>query len=557
MLETKEQKKYFFTVVILILLLTIVSLWNRGKFSYVEVPLKNDDRQIDVEAYLNYLESLNVDSQASKETFKQVIDESDIRRQIEEDLRISQIIVQPEIESKLFAVTEYSGKDGIIDYLSRSTGLALYFSTQAKKSTPKLFASDIDASLAAKSEFEDFYQQLLKLETPEEAIELQRRFAGMYEAYGDLLSASESYARSLDENPWDEVYRSYVIVNEQAKLYDQELEKIENKYKLAGTVIAPYYIVQAKEKKSVFVKTAHALFGVGDITITMGDIPRIIREAVEEGLANSFSKFMGRFLEKVIAKIEENYLIANFLFYSDALVSGQYIDDYLTKYVQDSLDRKIIKKFIPKLQCGSKPQNLQPVFKAKAQEYLGFDPSIIDPNDPDYYEKMARVGNYLASPGGWKSYYEDLASQAETEAEKAAERELISPGLKAPRDIFKNSISISINNIVSAQRASFNSLMSLGVQNSKNFISEMVSKMTETLVNKFVFRGATGNNSPIGVLKEQSTCLAAAQINLVLPTSDTLYSPPAPAPDANELLRQECAKYPRGCQDPNAFNSAN
>jgi hypothetical protein len=242
-------------------------------------------------------------------------------------------------------------------------------------------------------------------------------------------------------------------------------------------------------------------------------------------------------------------MIANFLYYSDALVSGQYTDDYLNKYVADPLDRQIVKKFIPQFNCGQN-QDLRPLFQAKASQYLGFDPKSVSLDDQNYYQKMAKVGEFMASPEGWQQHYQGLAAQAQSEAEKAADKELSSPGLKTPRDIINNNIAKSINSIVSSENASLNALMQLGGQNAKSFISSFIAQLTQSLMNNFVFRGALASSGQPGVLKEQSTCLAAAQVQLVLPTPQTNYQQPPPAPDENSLLQQACAKHPEACPPP-------
>jgi hypothetical protein len=241
----------------------------------------------------------------------------------------------------------------------------------------------------------------------------------------------------------------------------------------------------------------------------------------------------------MLTKIETNYMVANFLYYSDALVAGQYTNDYLNKYVADSFDRQIIKKFIPQFNCGKQDPNLKAVFEAKSSEYLGFDPEGVSPDDPDYFQKMAKVGSFLASPQGWKIRYEDLANQAKSEAEKTAEKELTSSGLKTPRDAIKMSISNSINSIVSAQRAGMQALFNLGSSNAQSFIGKFVAQLTEQLISNYVFRGAVANNGTIGVLKEQSTCLATAQLQVVLPAPSSTYEEPPPAPTQEELLLQE------------------
>ena len=263
-------------------------------------------------------------------------------------------------------------------------------------------------------------------------------------------------------------------------------------------------------------------------------------DAIEHELVNSFSQFMGSFMDKMLTRLEQNYKIANFMYYSDALVSVQYVNDYLNKYVSDDFDKQIVKKLIPQFNCGKNDPNLKLVFQKKAQDTLGFDPEEVSPSDPEYYTKMAKVGNFLTNPdgSGWGMIYEDMANQAKSEAESAAEKELVSPGLKTPRDTIKKAITSSVNNIISAQRAGMQSIMQLGISNAKSLVSGMVGKITENLITKFVFKGAAADENALGVLKEQSTCLASAQISPVVPSTVTPYvEPPAP-PSEDDLIEE-------------------
>jgi hypothetical protein len=333
--------------------------------------------------------------------------------------------------------------------------------------------------------------------------------------------------------------------------FSKGYSQLTSKYKIAYVNILPDTEYAAKKSLNhnfVLIPEAQAVFGFNDVSITVGDIPRIIMDAVQQGLVSSFTQFMGSFLDKMIQKIEDNYKIANFLYYSDALVNGQYADDYLNKYVSEPLDRQIVKNFIPQFNCNTQNQNLKPIFQAKASQYLGFDPSSLDVNDPQYYQKLSQVGSFMASEQGQQLYYQDLASQTESAAQQAIQQELTSSGLKTPRDTLDNSISTSINTIVSGEKAGLEAVLQLGISNADSTISAMVSQLTETLFTKFVFPGATssGPRSPstIAVLKEQSTCLAAAQLAPIVPITGTEYQqPPAPPAAADlqaEALASQC-----------------
>lgn len=547
-METKEQKQIFAGAAALIIILAVITLTSKPDFQYREKSASRNPNQsvIDARKYLEYLQSLKIDSQASKALFQQILTEQDIKKEVENELQVNQLIAAPEIDASKLAGSSKQGAQAAVDYLAKLTGSALNFNTNAKEGSQALFSQNLDKLDDLKNQQNKILGEIFQLEAPKEAAKLQESMAKAFTAYGSLIEAALAHAKGEVNSPWAKLYYEYAVINEQFKIAGAEVGKLSQKYKIADLPIYPVYAFDDSSRFQI-IKQADAFLGIGDVSITVGDIPRIIKEAVEEGLTASFANFMGLMLNKLIAKIESNYLIANFLYYTDALVAGQYTDDYLQKYITGQVDRQIIKRFIPQFSCGSGASDLAPIFQAKAKEYLGFDASSLRPSDPDYYEKLARIGDPLSFAVGWEKYYEGIAQTAKTEAEKAAERELTSPGLKTPRDTVNSAIAISVNNIVSASRASLNAIMNLGIGTARSFVSGLVSQLTQNLVNKFVFRGVVASGGSLGVLKEQKTCLAVAQLQPVLAIDATQYQPPPPAPTQEELLEQECAKYPRGC----------
>lgn len=542
MLETKEQKQHFAIVVVLIISLIGVSLWDRASFRYADKKQYNQ-QDSDVELarkYLSYLNSLQIDKAASEELFETIITEQEIRQEVENALLIDQPIMteSPEVIPKIVAST----KDSVENYLSNSVLVAQEFNNKSLPAQEALFTADTASLDEVKQLFQKYKKSIYSLSVPKDAVAAHQSMLFAMEGYNKLLETAKAYDPSSYENNekiWPEVYKNYAIINQATKNYTDELAKLTGKYQIVQINI-PNKIADNKDNFFPSIKTAHAFLGVGDVTITVGDIPRIIMDAVKEGLRSAFVQFMGAMLNKLIAKIEQNYKIANFLYYSDALISGQYADDYLNKYVSEQADRQIIKRFIPQFSCGANTSDLRPVFEAKAKDYLGFVPADIDPRDPNYYIKMARVGDFLASPTGWEVYFEDLANSAKSEAERAAERELYSPGVKAPRDVLKNGVEKSVSGIISAQRASFTALLQLGAQNAEGIISGVVAQLTQTLINNFVFKGASqGPAGGIGVLKEQATCVAAAQLQPVLALEQTVYEKPSDPPTVDELYCQQ------------------
>jgi hypothetical protein len=550
MLETKEQKRTFIACIVIVIILGLITACSKPDFKFADNHNYNQQSQ-DVQsskAYLDYINSLKIDPSASKDLFQNIISEDDIRKEVAAELQINQPITLPTINSTAFNVTKASGQNAVTQYLTDSVGPVVAFNKQTATLNQVLFSSDSNVPNAVRYQLDGLQSKLTGIPVPQEAMTIHTALLSVLSSYKDLTQLATGYSNKQLADPWANVYKDYAAINQSVGTYNKEYQKLDNKYKLSS--LPDFHYAEKQDDAGFFmVPKAQALFGLGDLTITVGDIPSLIMDAIKQGLTSSFTQFMSTFLNKVIAQIESNYAIANFLYYSDALVSGQYANDYLDKYVKDPLDRKVIQQFIPQFSCGAQNNSaLKPLFQAKAMQNLGFDPSSLNPKDPNYYEKLAHVGDFLSSPQGWQLQYQSLADQAESASQQAIDRELSSSGLKSPRSSVTSDISNSITSIVSGESASFNAMMNLGAINASSFISSFVALATQNLINKFVFSGAVKNSSgQIAVLKEQSTCLAAAQLQVVIPVSSTQYQQPPPAPTTDQLLNSECAKLPRGC----------
>jgi hypothetical protein len=255
----------------------------------------------------------------------------------------------------------------------------------------------------------------------------------------------------------------------------------------------------------------------GGPTVVVGDVPAAVEKAIRESLSAAFSSFAQNYMEDLIDKIEDNYKIANFLYYTDALVSGQYLQDYLDKYITNSTDQRMVLAFVPQLNCGKTP-DISSQLNQQARNYLGFEPSQLRTDDPQYYQKLARMSDYLASPGGWQQRYEDLAKEAQAQAQAAAQAEIASPtGVKTGRDVRTGTISATINAIASNQQAAVQAALDLGTVHVDQLAAKIARGAIYKFINKFAFKGA--------VFQEQSTCISSPQIDPVIPTPDAPESP--------------------------------
>ncbi|HVY68218.1 MAG TPA: hypothetical protein VHA30_04975 [Patescibacteria group bacterium] len=513
MLETKQQKEYLVTILVLIIILGLVSFWHRPDFTatdttdYQALQQQYNSRQ---QAYAQYLKDLGSTPEGQTALYQEILPPDQVQQAVEQQLDTAQAIVYPAKPQTPVRVVASSGRTAIIDFISASSPIADQVKAASDASAGDLFndqgsSAQVD-SLAA--DLAGALQQYGRLNVPQEAAEFQNQQLIVLEAYQDLAQTAQGYmADPGSSNPWPRMYKDYAIISQSAQKAQSAFGALNQKYNLLGDA------GQSDAQGSLFVPAAHAQIGISLVT----DIWQKAWVGVEEALAASVARFELQFLNMLANKIEQVYRITNFLYYTDALVGGQYVDDYLNKYVPDSLDRQMIKNFIPEVSCGS-PQNYLQVFQAKADQYLGFDPQALNPADPDYYQKLSRVGNFLSSPQGWQLYYQDVAQQAQSAAQQAANNELSSNGNKSSRDV-TGSIAVSAQTTVDTLRAALQAQLGLGQAGSAGYptAANIASQITQTFLNNFVFQGT--------VLKEQKACIAVPQAQLVTPLP--LYAAPA------------------------------
>ncbi len=311
MIETKEQKSNLVIVVVLIISLIGVSLWRRSSFRFVD-SRKYTSYSEEVEnsrKYLAYLNSLNIDQKASKELFETIITKDEIKAEVEAALNTKQPVVMPEITEQ-FKVSESSDKAVVENYLADTVSKSLEFSTKTSDVQKALFTQDVEAAKKAKVSLADFKTKVLGVTVPKAAVDLQKSLLTALSGYEQLLALSSQYdASSYDNNDkiWPEVYKNYSVINTAAQNYSEELIKLTGKYEITSLNVQTSLAAAEKPSGVYFVKTAHAFLGM-NFTITVGDIPRIIMDAVKEGLRSAFVQFLGTMLNKLVQKIESKFL---------------------------------------------------------------------------------------------------------------------------------------------------------------------------------------------------------------------------------------------------------
>ena len=532
MLESKEQKQLFAGALILIVLLGLVSFWRKPDFKYVDNAdySKSGLTTEQAKAYLDYLANVKTDPAASKQLFQEILTEEDVKKEVVAALKADQPPVVPRINEAKIKVGGNNNKDTVSNYLSQTVGKVSNFNAQTLDINKKLFDSNPDQLSQLKSDLNSLVSQVYDVRVPSDAVALQKSLLVALASYQEVVNASIQFnPNDLTQNDpiWPTVYNSYQVANDNATAYNNEFNRLADKYKISQIEIPKSY-AKAAPFNPLAIPIAQAQFLSG--TIIIHNLEATLWRALDDGFTSAFLHFMANMLNGIIKRIESNYAISNFLFYNDAvynLYAQNYLDKNSTTSGLSPLDQQMIKAFIPQMSCGQQPPNMEDVLKAKAQAYLGFDPNNISLNDPDYYAKMSRVGNFLSSPSGWSLNYQNLAGVTQSAAQQSVNQELTSSGLKTPRLTSTTSIAKSINSIISAEASAFSGIFNLGTPNASSPIGSFVSATIQNLSNEFIFQGTTGGGGSIAVLKEQSLCTSAMLLAPVIGLADVPYTVPS------------------------------
>ncbi len=128
-----------------------------------------------------------------------------------------------------------------------------------------------------------------------------------------------------------------------------------------------------------------------------------------------------KFVTNVVNDIIRKYKVSNFLDYGDALTTQIYNIEYAQKNYPNQVDQAIIKSV---WQSDPFQGELSPILSAQASENLGFDPTLIDYNDPAFFVKMAQAGSMNNTPDGLNVLYNDAATVVRAQAKANAQAEI-------------------------------------------------------------------------------------------------------------------------------------
>jgi hypothetical protein len=539
--------------------LLVTTLWSRPDFGYKqptpdEQQALRDSEERSLAEYREYLKSINIDPVASNLIFDAVFDQEAIARDIRNEIGADKPVAIPQIKTADLRVEQTNDPDRVTQYLADLQGRLDEYHAGVTPRVDQVLTEfpDRDVAQRASADSQSVVDDLYALSVPQPAVAMHSAVLSAYTTNAQLF-ADAKQAAGLDEpaGQWKHLNNTHVAMRTQLGRMDKMVQELEQ-YAQTGTV--PEDVAET----NVFIPVARAAGLSG--TVILKDIPRRIEAFLKSAQGAAVINFTRQALTKYVKNAEQNFLISNYLYYTNALVNTKYANDYLNKFVENPDDREMIKKFLPEFNCSrATSREFQKTLQAKAIEFLGFDPKFINASDPDFYNKMLKLGDPKADTtgAGFEKFYASLAAVAEAQANKAANQELAYSGKKVPIDPKTKDTVASLDTIQSQQRAATDALFSFTASNAAvgdfGFDKFVINSIT-AILKQFTIKGAiidydpkTGKTtvtkaSPV-TLKEQRACVAVPVVNPIIPGD---FTPRKGQPTQEEI--QLCIADPDDCQ---------
>ncbi len=524
---TNTPRKYLIGfILVIVLILAMITSLNPGTLMFRDPTDYDAQRKVaeaEAQQYNELLASLEPNYEASQQLLEKIATEDIVKKEVETALKINQKVTIPTVADSEFTIAPRGDRPAMVDYVTRLGSIFENYNTETELARNQVYGDSADSNqiVAARAKTERLAQNLRGLPVPAEALPIQKAYLVAYDSYESFLNTAAEYAKGINPEPWDENYNNYRVIDNRLAVANIELDKLSKKYALDLPMPEDLLANSNRSEGFSIVKTANAQIGI----TTVIDIKAAAEVGIRAGLARSFAKFATTMLDKLVGHIEKSFAIASQLYYSQDL--GRYYSvEYMKKFVADPTEQDIIQKFLPQYFCvNPKAGELKQIFTAKARANQGSD-IVIDPNDPQFLDKLARLGGDARNyPQWWEEYYTTLAAQTQQAAEAAATKEVLSPGLKSGRDIVTGQINKTMSSIFNVQQAAISGSIQLGTSNAENVVSQIVAGIVENMVNKFVFTpisgGASSGGGGIGVIGEKNVCLNTAQLKPIVSVPST------------------------------------
>lgn len=511
-----QQKLIIGVSALAVVVLVTTTIWSNPQFGYQQPSQEQqqayrDSQEKTLAAYRQYLAELKVDPVASKEIINDVVDEKALAVEVRTELGANRPALQPKVDTAKFAITNDTSIEAISKYATAALDSMNDYYVNASGSFAAVYSDTPDPVLTgdAVQQADQALNKLYALEVPKNAVGLQSSIVGAIAIQKKTVENVDAVARGVAArgNQWSDTYPAFAAAQSQVALIDREVQGLTKTY----GVIPRYSDLIAAKESHPFIKTAQAQW-----LVNIGfDIPRLAEQYLRSALGAIALNFANSKINQLVQKLESNYLIANFLYYGDA-VAGKYVNSWLQKYVPDEKDQQMIQAFIPQFNCKKTNQEeIRTALRAKSLEYMGFDPTVpLDPTDPKFYQKIVSATGLRSDIEGTQLFYNALAKAAGSNAETAKAAELVSPGKKSPlSEQSTQAIAKSVDFISKKIEAGLNSLFNILPTNATTGgpgFSSFLTNILISVINQLIVKGAV-------TLKEQPACIQVPVVNPIIP----------------------------------------
>lgn len=543
MQPVNQQKAILIVAVLAVVALLATTFFSNGFLLFnLSEQEKNQiaKNQEQIKQSLKFNPDSGVDETASKILWQQVLDPVQMRVEIEAELGVGAPYKTPVVDSGLVQVVENPSINDYEKYLSDLKNL-LNKARQDNEGvlpTASGYNADPVSSFALAENSAYLLEQLYSMQVPEEAKDLhlsilrgvisQEKYAKNNDlAIRSLLPRGSQW--SLTAN----TFSAFVEATNDTEASSQKLASYLNDKFLAG-----------KEANPVGIKTAHAAIPI----ITTADIPREIRELLEAFISMFVTNYTKNTVMKYVEQAEKQFLITNYLHYTDALVDQKYATSFLDKYVEDPKQRQIIRQLLPQFSCGKTDvEAIKKTLRDEALSYLGYDPKNLDYRDPNLYDKIVESSAPSSTGAAINAdaallFNRSLAIVTEYQAQRAANQELIAPGKKVPvSNDQKKDIQVSLDYLTSKLQSAIKTIFDLVLPTSASTGKGSLAGVVVSAVGQIIQQFGVANAV---VIKEQATCIGggAGVFNPIVPPN-----PGSADVDLSDDYIRQCVSNPAGC----------
>lgn len=510
-----------------------------------------------IKASVKFSPDSGVDEAASKLIWQQVLDPEQMKQEITAELGVD-IPYKPIVvdEGKLNIVDE-SSESAVADYFKNLSSLVGGYKQYLEPNLPVVWGYDTDQGVAYQvaKVTDEVVKEMYEMPVPKPATEFHKNLLAGMQANNSYVKDNDLALRNLlpRGNQWQGTANTMIAFKDSSLGVEQESKTL--------ALLYPGLDKKLAEEKGFFsTKEARALgyapptlpsvpgVGGGVPVVTTTDWPRFFRELLQSIIAVATTNYAKNRILSYIEGVENQFLITNYLFYTDALVDQKYATSFLEKYVDNPKQRQVIKQLLPQFSCGKTDvEAVKKTLRDEALSYLGYDPKNLDYRDPNLYDKIVESSAPSSTGAAINAdaallFNRSLAIVTEFQAQRAANQELIAPGKKVPvTNDQKKNIQVSLDYLTSKMQSAIKTVFDFVLPTSATTGKEGMASLVVSAVGQIIQQFGVANAV---VLKEQQTCIGggAAVFNPIVP----------PNPGTGDVnipsdYIQQCVSNPSSC----------